>query len=78
MFVVIGRFNMTVSELIFILENYEPDSKVAIIRDDQITDIEDTGIEIPEPPSMFDEPEIFLILKTKYDVNWWRQSKVWL
>ncbi len=60
---------MTVSELILILENYEPDSKVAIMRDDQITDIEDTEIEVPEPPSMFDEPEIFVILKTKHDVN---------
>lgn len=60
---------MTVSELILILENYEPDSKVAIMRDDQITDIEDSGIEVPEPPSMFDEPEIFVILKTKHDVN---------
>lgn len=60
---------MTVSELILILDNYEPDSKVAIMRDDQITDIEDTGIEVPEPPSMFDEPEIFVILKTKHDVN---------
>lgn len=60
---------MTVSELILILENYEPDSKVAIMRDDKITDIEDSGIEVPEPPSMFDEPEIFVILKTKHDVN---------
>ena len=60
---------MTVSELILFLENYEPDSKVAIMRDNQITDIEDIGIEIPEPPSMFDEPEIFVILKTKHDVD---------
>lgn len=60
---------MTVSELILILENYEPDSKVAIKRDDQITDIEDTVVEIPEPPSMFDEPEIYVILKTKNDVD---------
>jgi hypothetical protein len=60
---------MTVSELILILENYEPDSKVAIMRDEQITDIEDAGVEVPEPPSMFDEPEIFVILKTKHDVN---------
>ncbi len=60
---------MTVSELILILENYEPDSKVAIMRDEHITEIEDTGIEVPEPPSMFDEPEIFVILKTKRDVN---------
>lgn len=69
---------MTASELILILENYEPDSKVAIMRDEQITDIEDIGIEVPEPYSMFDEPEIFVILKTKHDVNWWRKSKVWL
>ena len=61
--------DMTVSELILILENYEPDSKVAIMRDGQITDIEDTGSEVPEPPSMFDEPEIFVILKTKHDVD---------
>lgn len=60
---------MTVSELILILENYEPDSKVAIMRDEQITDIEDTGIEVPEPPSMFDEPEVFILLKTKHDVD---------
>lgn len=60
---------MTVSELILILENYEPDSKVAIMRDNQIADIEDTGIEVPEPLSMFDEAEIFVILKTKHDVN---------
>lgn len=56
---------MTVSELITILENYEPNSKVAIRREDQIIDIEDVEIEVPEPPSMFDEPEIFVILKTK-------------
>jgi len=60
---------MTVSELILILENYEPDSKVAIMRDEQITDIEDSGIEVPEPLSMFDEAEIYVILKTKQDVN---------
>ena len=60
---------MTVSELILILENYEPDSRVAIIRDDQIAEIEDTGVEVPEPLSMFDEAEIFVILKTKQDVN---------
>lgn len=60
---------MTVSELILFLENYEPDSRVAIMRDDQITEIEDTGVEVPEPLSMFDEAEIFVILKTKHDVN---------
>ncbi len=60
---------MTVSELITILENYEPDSKVAILKDEQIAEIEDIGIEVPEPPSMFDEPEIFLILKTKHNVD---------
>lgn len=58
---------MTVNELINILENYEPDSKVAIMRDEQIIVIEEIGIEIPEPPSMFDEPEVFVILKTKHD-----------
>ncbi|MDO9152357.1 MAG: hypothetical protein Q7U47_01385 [Paludibacter sp.] len=60
---------MTVSELILILETYEPDSKVAIMRDEKMTEIEDTEIEIPEPPSMFDEVEIFIILKTKEDVT---------
>ncbi len=60
---------MTIGDLKIILENYEPDYKIAIIRDEKITDIEDVGIEIPEPPSMFDESEIYLLLKTEYDAD---------
>jgi hypothetical protein len=58
---------ITVLDLQDILEEYECSDKVMIRIGTNLIPIENIEMEIPEPLSMFDEPERCLVLKFKED-----------
>jgi len=58
---------ITVSDLQDILEEYEYSDKVMIRIGNNLIPIENIELEIPEPLSMFDEPERCMVLKFKED-----------
>lgn len=63
---------ITVIELQDILEEYEQSDKVMIRIGNNLIPVEIIELEVPEPLSMFDEPERCVVLKfqeDKYDLR---------
>jgi hypothetical protein len=57
--------SITVADIMYFLGEYEPSDKLMIRTKDGLYPVEEIQLEIPEPLSMFDEPERCCVLLIK-------------